>query len=309
MSPAQKECDVLGLGCTAVDDILYVHAYPTADTKVEVRLRERHCGGLTSTALVAAARLGAKCAFAGSLGGDDDSRFVLQTLRREGVNLKHLVRRDQARPVRSVIIVDERKRTRNIFFSTAQVLGADATLPSEKVILGARVLLVDRFGIPGMIRAARIARRAGLPVVGDFESSGYPRFAELLALTDHLILSASFARQLTGRRTPAAAAASLWRKDRGAVVVTCGAEGCWFLDPARSKAEPLPAYRVKAVDTTGCGDVFHGAYAAALARALPLAERVRFAAAAAALKATRHGGQAGIPRLADVEHFLENHRS
>lgn len=303
------KCDVLGLGCTAVDDILYVPAYPPADTKVEVRLRERHCGGLTSTALVAASRLGAKCAFAGTLGEDDDSRFVLQTLRREGINLQHLVRRDQARPVRSVIIVDERKRTRNIFFSTDHVLGADATLPSREVILAARVLVVDRFGIPGMIRAARIARRAGIPVVGDFESSRYPRFSELLALTDHLILSASFARQLSGCKTPTAAAKSLWSNGRSAVVLTCGAEGCWFLDSARNQPEHLPAYRVKAVDTTGCGDVFHGAYAAALARELPLGERMRFASAAAALKATRHGGQAGIPNLADVEYFLRYRRS
>jgi sugar/nucleoside kinase (ribokinase family) len=63
------------------------------------------------------------------------------------------------------------------------------------------------------------------------------------------------------------------------------------------------------VDTTGCGDVFHGAYASALARGLSLAERVRFAAAAAALKATRPGGQAGIPTRPEVEAFLQEHAS
>ena len=82
--------DILGLGCCAVDDILYVPAYPPPDAKVEVCARERHCGGLCATALVAGARLGARCAYAGTLGHDADSRFVLETLQREGDRKTHV---------------------------------------------------------------------------------------------------------------------------------------------------------------------------------------------------------------------------
>ena len=303
-----KRIDILGLGCAAVDDILYVPVYPAPDGKVEVRLRERHCGGLTATALVAGARLGARCAFAGTLGDDDESRFVLQTFRREAVDVQHLVRRPAAGPIRSVIVVDERRRTRNIFYDARSAVGADPRRPAREIILAARVLLVDRFGVPGMIRAARLARRAGIPVVGDFESSAGARFEELFGLTNHLILSGHFACRLARVRTPAAAARALWRSDRSAVVITCGAEGCWFLDRAQPEAVHWPAFRVRAVDTTGCGDVFHGAYAAGLARGWPLAERLRFASAAAALKAAHHGGQAGIPTLAAVQQFLQDHR-
>lgn len=296
--------DLLGLGCAAVDEILYVPAYPPADGKVEVRQRERHCGGLCATALVAAARLGARCSFAGTLGDDEGSRFVLDTFRREGVDTRQSVHRANAGPIRSVIVVDETRRTRNIFYHVPPRLGADAKLPAKEFILGARVLLVDRFGIPGMIRAARIARAAGIAVVADFESFRLPRFRELLALADHLVVSANFARQFTGAKTPALAAKKLWRKDRAAVVITCGAKGCWFLDADTAKPRHFPAFRVRAVDTTGCGDVFHGAYAAALARGLPMLERLRFASAAASLKATQRGGQAGIPARREVEAFL-----
>ena len=299
-----KRYDVLGIGCTAVDDILYVPQYPPADGKVEVRARERHCGGLCATALVAAARLGAKCAFAGTLGGDEESQFVRRTLKAEGIDTQHVVRRKEAGPVHSVIVVDEVERTRNIFYDASKALGADAKRPAREIIHSSRVLLVDRFGIPGMIRAARIARRAGIPVVGDFESFHLPRFKELLELTDHLIVSANFAKLLTGEKNPASAAKKLWRDDRSVVVITCGAEGCWFLDAATSKAKHLPAFQVKAVDTTGCGDVFHGAYAAALARGMTLKERLRVASATAALKARQHGGQAGIPTWREVEKFL-----
>ena len=85
--------DVLGLGCTAVDELLYVPEYPGADAKVRVRTRERQCGGLTATALVAAARLGARCIYAGTLGDDADSHFVLQTFAAEGVDTSFTMRR------------------------------------------------------------------------------------------------------------------------------------------------------------------------------------------------------------------------
>jgi sugar/nucleoside kinase (ribokinase family) len=306
----KKGFDVLGLGCTAVDDLIYVDAYPLPDVKARALRRERHCGGLTGTALVTASRLGARCAYAGVLGADDDSGFVLKSLEREGVDLNHVVRRAGAGPVQSVIVVDETHKTRNIFFDVNRPIGAHPKLPSEEVILSAKVLLVDIYGMPGMIRAARIARAAGIPVVGDFERSDVPRFGELIRLVDHLILPNDFACTLAGAKHPAAAAEKLWTafshpRARGRVViVTCGAGGCYCSHQRNREAEHWPAFKVKAIDTTGCGDVFHGAYAASLARGMELNERIRFASAAAALKAAQHGGQAGIPGRAAVEALL-----
>ena len=304
MSPGAA-FDVLGLGCTAVDDLLYVPAYPAPEEKVRVRRRERQCGGLTANALVAAARLGARCAFAGVLGDDEDSRFVLDAFRREGVDVTHRVFRPDARPIRSVVIVDESRQTRTILYDLTGSTGADPGLPPEEVIRSARVLFVDHYGVEGMTRAARVARAAGIPVVADLERGDWPGFDTLLALVDHLIVGFDFAARRTGEADPAAAARRLWAPDRAAVVVTCGGQGCWYL--GRETAGGVrhhPAFPVAVADTTGCGDVFHGAYAAALARGLPLEERVRLASAAAALKATRPGAQAGIPRRAEVERFL-----
>ncbi|MBI2941570.1 MAG: permease [Chloroflexi bacterium] len=308
MSDDASSYDVLGLGFTAVDDLIYVAAYPPPDAKAEVRRRDRQCGGLTATALVAASRLGAHCAYAGALGDDELSRFVVGRLTEERIDLAFLRRRTDARPVHSIIVVDEGRQTRNIFFDLQGVDGADIDWPPPAVIRSARVLFVDNCGVEGMIRAARIAREAGIPVVADLERDESPHFAELLGLVDHLILSYDFAQSylgITGEADPAAIAERLWTNGRSAVVITRGIQGCWYLaDPDPGSPRHQPAYQVKAVDTTGCGDVFHGAYAFALARGLGIAERVRLAAAAAALKATRRGGQAGIPTLAAVDEFL-----
>lgn len=301
----RKHIDVLGLGCAAVDDIVYVDEYPPADAKVRVLRRERHCGGLTATALVAAARSGVKCAFAGTLGFDDGSEFVLDTMRREKIDTRAVIRRKDAGPVRSVIVVDEIRRTRNVFADVSAVRGADSKRPPRAIIESARVLFVDHFGMDGNIRAARIARRSGIPIVSDFENHEAPRFDELLPLIDHPIFSHRMAELLTGEKRPAAAIQKLWSDARHIVIVTCGAHGVWYAG-RESSGNPrhFPAFQVNAIDTTGCGDVFHGAYAAALARGLALEERIRFASAAAALKATQHGGQAGIPNRSAVEKFV-----
>jgi sulfofructose kinase len=304
-----RSIDVLGLGAVAVDDLIYVEAYPPADVKTPVLRRERQCGGLTATALVAAARLGAKCAYAGVLGNDVSSEFVLDTFRAEKVDVSGVLRRRGTGPVQSAIVVDTTNNTRNIFGYYKNAVGAAARWPSETVIRSAKVLFVDHFGVPGMIRAARIARRAGVPVVADFERDPGGRFDELFGLVDHLILGEKFACKRTGESSAENAVRRLWNDDRAVVAVTCGACGCWFVDKANSsQPRHIPAFRVDTVDTTGCGDVFHGAYAASLARGLSLEERLRFASAAAAIKATHRGGQAGIPSLREVMKFLQSHR-
>src|SRR5262245_3177371 len=121
--------DVLGIGCVAVDDLLYLDDFPLHDTKVRVRMRQRQCGGLTATALVAAARLGASCAFAGVLGDDENSRFVLDTLRGEGIDIGPVVYRAGARPIHSTILVESGQQTRTILYDLAGSVGADPDAP------------------------------------------------------------------------------------------------------------------------------------------------------------------------------------
>ena len=297
--------DILGFGAVAVDDLIYVDEYPPAERKVRVRHRRRQCGGLTGTALVAAARLGSNCAYVGMLGNDELSQIVADGFAREGIDLAHCARSDDARPAHSTIIVDESRQTRTIFASLDGPIGAHPSEPDESLIRTAGVLLIDHHGLKGTLRAVKIGRAAGVPVVSDIERIPEPSFEALLDLVGHLIISERFAKELTGAENPAVAARSLWRNDREAVVVTCGDRGCWYLDASTDcDAHHCPAFSIDVVDTTGCGDVFHGAYAAALAEGQELPDRVVLASATAALKATKRGGQAGIPTRQSVEQFL-----
>ena len=289
-----------------MDELLYVDHYPPADSKTEVQQRDRQCGGLTATALVAASRLGSSCAYAGVLGEDEPSLFARSRLEQEGIDLSHAPCQAGASVTQSFIVVDQKTGSRAILFDRSGVVNIEGQAPPVDLIQQARVLLVDHFRIPAMLRAAGIARSANVAVVADLEDNTDPRFAELLEEVDHPILPRACAARLTGISDPAAATQALWNQERAAVVVTCGQEGCWFAaTDTKGAPQHQPAFVVDAVDTTGCGDVFHGAYAAALAQGLDLHKRIRFAAAAAALKATRRGGQAGIPTRSALDAFLQ----
>jgi len=296
--------DILGVGCATVDDLILVGSYPHADVKLRVKRMERQFGGLTGTALVAAAKLGGKCAFAGMLGSDDLSRSIEQNFLHYGIDVSHVVRRDDSKPIHAVIVVAEEEQTRTIFYEYDAPTGADTNGPGEEAIRACKVLFLDHLGIEGGIRAATIARDAAIPVVGDLEEVHDPKFSDLLDLVDHLVVSDDFARELTGAIDPPSALIGLWTSRRDTVVITCGREGAWFVTKENRTPHYQPAFEVKAVDTTGCGDVFHGAYALALARGFGAHDRVNFASAAAGLKATRTGGQLGAPTEDELSIFL-----
>lgn len=296
--------DVLGLGIAAVDDLLYVDAYPRPDSKVAVRARQRQGGGLTATALVAAARLGARAAYGGVLGDDELSRFTLRELEREGVDCAPVLRKGQAEPCHSVVVVDRSTGSRTILYSSERVLSRQPDEVTPDLIGQCRLLFVDYATGYGGLRAVRLAHDLGIEVVGDVERLTVPGAEELLHEIDHLIVGIEFAALATGEAQPGDMVRALFGSGRACCAVTAGDRGCWYAKQD-GEARHVPAYRVPVVDTTGCGDVFHGAYAAVVSFGESVDRAIEIATAAAALKATKPGGRAGIPDRDTVERFVQ----
>ena len=297
-----KQWDVLGFGAVTVDDLIYVERFPMPDTKVAVLDKQRQGGGLVGTALVAAARLGARTAYAGVLGDDDLSAYTLAEFKHEGVDCTPVLHRSDARPIHSMIIVDRTNGQRSIMASFVGVQWREPNDISVDLVTACRVLFVDHHAIAGQLCAAEIAHQYGIPVVADIERESEPRAEELVPLVDHLIVSIQYARRKTGESNPDRATQQL-AAGRTCCVVTAGEQGCWYAAHG-SEVKHFPAFPVHVVDTTGCGDVFHGAYAAMIAREESIERAVQIASAAAAMKATQPGGRAGIPTLAAIEQFL-----
>lgn len=304
MSPRERSdstLDVLGAGSLALDELLHVSRYPSGDTKTPVREHRVSLGGLSAQALVAAARLGASTAYAGVLGEGEDSRLARSLLVEEGIETRWIQDVPGARPIHSWIIIAEEPASRNVFFDLEGARGISRLDPD--LVRSCRVLLVDQHGLEGMVTAAEIAREAGIPVVADLD--GHPRGIEqLVDRADHLIVSREFAAKFTGHEDPRQAGPALLQADREAVVITRGEEGFDWWTPDEPGGQHAGAFEVQALNTTGCGDVFHGAYAFGLARGLELSARLELASATAALRASRRGGHEAVPRREEVVEFL-----
>ena len=299
----EKRWDVLGMGVTAVDDLLYIDRFPRPDTKIPVREAHRQGGGLTATALVAAARQGARAAYCGVIGSDDLSLYALAELEREGVDCSPSERSPRGHPYHSTVIVERGSGTRTILYQPGEI-EPSAELITEELISSCRVLYIEHHVPTTGLLAAKYARLHGIPVVADVETTSFPEREAFLKAVDHLIVGKTLAQELTGKSQIVEMVRALSGPERACAVVTDGERGCWF---AERGGEPraVAGHAVQVVDTTGCGDVFHGAYAAAIARGESPARAVEVANAAAAIKATQAGGRAGIPDLKTVEAWLD----
>jgi sugar/nucleoside kinase (ribokinase family) len=294
--------DVAGVGCVSIDGFLYVDAFRT-DDKGRIQAREQQPGGNIATALVAAAVLGARVAFVGRLSDQEDGALVRADLAAHGVDLQFALPDSEARPIRATIVVFQHG-DRFIAYDDATLIGL---LPGDDVtpLLLSRTVLLDTYALAPTV-AALGTDVSEISIVADVEGEVD---SDSLKKVQHLVLPMAFARRLTAESEPAAIVAALWNDQRSTVVITDGADGVWFRDAGSADCRHQPSFEVPVVDTTGCGDVFHGAYAVALARGFDASERVRFAAAAGAICATGRGGRGRLPTEDDIVDLLSIRRS
>jgi ribokinase len=298
---------VIGLGQCSLDILGQVDNYPALDEKAELNSLLVQGGGPVATALVTLSRLGVPVAIAGAVGDDDFGRQIREGLIQENVDCTYLMQSSQSASQVAFVAVDA-KGHRNIFWHRGT---AHPVIPKRLPSLlsdSVRILHLDGLHLDPAIAAAKLARCQAVITVLDAGTlrSG---IEELLPFIDYLVVSEKFARQFVGRDDPEAAIQGLL--SYGSVVVTVTMGGSGSLSMGKS-GQPFhqPAFVVETIDTTGCGDVFHGGYIYGLLQDWPLQRTVRFAAACAALKSRVLGGRTAIPTLQEVESFLscqDNH--
>jgi len=293
---------VVCLGHGALDHVFAVDTLPRGSAKVRASAYAITGGGMAANAAVAIARLGGSAHWWGRVGDDDTGRAIRAGLAAEGVDCAGSVTVDGARSSASAVIVDrEGERMLANFRGEGLESASAATLPLADIPRFATVLADIRWpdGAHALFTAARAA---GVPSVLDADVGDSQAIARLLPLADHALFSEQGLREWTGDAdiAPALERAAA----RGCVVaaVTLGERGVVWRHAHRTFT--LPACAVRAVETLGAGDVFHGAYALAVAEGTPIVDAMRFASAAAALKCAAAGGRATFPRRADVDRVV-----
>ncbi len=292
-----KDIQVIGLGQACLDYLGRLRFYPEEDDKCELIDLHIQCGGPASTALVTLSRLGIKTSFLGSISDDTFGIEILQGLKEEKVDSTFLkITPGYTSQFAFIAITESGNRT--IFWNRGSVPHLRAGDVDLDPFSKARILHVDGLMIEAAQEAARQARSIGLKVVMD---AGTMREGskKLASLVDVLIASERFAEPMVGELSPPEKALeALGQLGPKEVIITLGSRGSIGLSGEEIIFQK--AFPIVAVDTTGAGDVYHGAYIYGLLQGWDMQECMRFASATSAMKCREIGARKGIPYLEEI---------
>lgn len=294
--------DVLGIGLNATDTLLLVREFPPYAGKVPFDRELLSPGGQVATAIVACATLGLRTKYIGTIGDDTRGQIQRHSLEATGVDIGGLIVREGCPNQTAYIVVDERTGERTVLWQRAACLRLDPSEIRTEDITSASLLHIDGYDLEAAAYAASTARQHGIPVSLDVDTV-YPGFDSVLKQIDYLVAGSGWPAKWTGESDAFLALSCLQREyalpiaamtlgDRGALALQ---HGQWAYSPA---------FEVPCADTTGAGDVFHGAFCYAMLARMPLREALDFSNAAAALNCTAIGARGHIPTRSEVDSLL-----
>lgn len=301
MNP-MPEFDVVGVGLNATDTLLVAPRFPAYGGKAPFHEEILSPGGQVASAIVACAAWGLKTKYIGTVGDDERGRIQLESLRAAGVDIEHVQMRPGCASQSAYIVIDRSTGERTVLWRRDDCLRIAPSEISPGQITAARLLHIDGHDTPAVEHAARIARGAKIPVTVDVDTI-YHGFDRVLPYVDYLIASSEFPVQWTNQSDPFEALATIEREYKMRVAaMTLGSHGALALE--RGKFHYSPAFVVDCVDTTGAGDVFHGAFCYAVLQGMSLPDSLEFSNAMAALNCTALGARGGIRGVADAKTLM-----
>jgi sulfofructose kinase len=295
----KQPCVICVGGSATIDHIFLVDEVKLPSAKVAANDFVETGGGMGANAAVAVQRLGGKAMYWGRVGDDETGEQVIALFEHEGIDVSGLRRLSGYRTKIATILIDARGE-RLVVSSQPQGYPSDATwLPVEHVAECDAVLADTRWPA-GAQRLFDAAATYGKPSVFDGDGGDPHQVRATARLANHPFFSQTMLASFE-LGEPLHALPQLFGGRNVVCGVTLGAAGVMWFDGDRMHSTPSP--RINAVDTLAAGDAWHGAFALALAERKDLPAAIEFASAVAALKCTRFGGRAGIPRRDEFERW------
>lgn len=297
--------EVIGLGASTIDIISLVDHFPKGKEVQQVLDMTIQGGGPVATAMVTLSRLGAKSGMIDTIGDDWRGLLIQEEFQREGVDIGYVEVSRGCVSATSCIIVTRSDGVRAIMFSPGSAKELSLTYAHRTAIESAKFLHISGRHWDACMQAVRIARATGVQVSFDGGADRYrPLLRELVPLTDVCIVARDFAEKYTGMVELPKAAELIEKDGPRLVVITDGIRGS-YIHSREGISFHQPAYILpEVVDTTGCGDSYHGAFLFGLLREYGLKQTASLASATAALNSKRLGGRSALPTLKEVENFL-----
>ncbi|MGI6368907.1 MAG: carbohydrate kinase family protein [Anaerolineae bacterium] len=300
---------VVGVGMACLDVLIRLRDMPTWERGGRISAFGFDGGGPVGTAMVAVQKLGVSAGYLGTVGTDRVAALKLGFLTEYGVDVSRVAVREG--PETSIVIVYVDEVTGERTFAGVRREGERAVplLPSEldrDYVLSADYLHLDGMNYEAGMEAARWIKAAGKTVVYDGHKTNADtvpqQVRDAISLVDVLICGEGFGHALTGQSDLYEAGRAALDLGPRIVVQTEGARGSYTV--TRDERFHVPAFEVPVIDTTGAGDVFHGAYIVGMSHGWGLQDVARFATAVSAIKCTGLGGRAPIPSFDQVMSFL-----
>lgn len=288
---------VLGVGINATDTVIRLPRFPTVDSKVEVTSAEIKAGGQVASAMVACRRWGLRARYAGKVGDDSAGQFQREEMDREDVEAHWITARGEASQS-AFILVDEPSGERTVLWKRDPAIALRPEDMRREWLKGATALLVDGHDTAAAALVAQWAREERIPVIADLDNR-YPGVEGLLRFADYPVTSKDFPGRLTGERDLLRALPKMHAQFKCRLTgATLGRLGVIVWDGRQFVL--CPGFLVNAIDTTGAGDVFHGAFLYGLVHGREVKEILEFSCAAAALNCESLGARGGIRSLEEI---------
>ncbi len=295
--------EMVGIGSTVYDTLMVVDRFPTEDTKREGIETKVQGGGPCATALVAARKLGVSAAYMGTIGDDPFGRFMMDDFAHWDIDTTCVRRVADAVSFHSVVLLSQASTSRTCIWNRGTVPQPTEADIDFDVLSHAKVLHLDGHMLNAAIDAAKYCREHGVKVSHDAGGT-YSGVENLMPYVDYLIPSEEFALKMTGEKNAEDAAKKLYDTYHPELLVlTQGVRGGILLDEKGLRR--YASYKVDAKDTNGCGDTFHGAFAAAKIKGLNNDDACKYASAAAAIKCTRLGARYAMATDEECRAFLK----
>ncbi|MGA9884179.1 MAG: PfkB family carbohydrate kinase [Candidatus Acidiferrales bacterium] len=289
---------VVGVGINAMDTVIRLPHFPTPDSKMELLSAEPMPGGQVASAMVACRRWGLRARYVGKIGNDVAGACQRTEMKREGIDARWIVAKGR-RSQFSFILVDQASGERTVLWNRDPKIALRPDDLKHSWIRGAAALLVDGHDTKAAALVSRWAREDGIPVVGDLDNR-YPKVEALLEYVDYPITSKDFPERLTGESNLLKSLPMIHAQFK-CRLTTATLGGCGVIAWDGVRFLYCPAFTVNPVDTTGAGDIFHGAFVHGLVQGWSFEEILEFGCAAAALNCLAPGARGGIAPLKKIE--------
>ena len=294
--------DVVGVGLNATDTLILLSHFPAYAGKVAFERETLSPGGQVASAMVTCAKLGLRVKYIGTVGDDERGRIQMASLQAGGINLDDVEVRKNCPNQTAYILIDQTTGERTVLWKRDDCLRLEPESITDEKIACARLLHIDGHDTAAVARAAEIARRHGIPVTVDVDTI-YHGFDRVLPLVDYLVASSEFPVAWTNQHDPFRALQTIQEEYHIPVAaMTLGALGA--LARVDGRFIYSPAFVVNCVDTTGAGDVFHGAFCYAVLQKMPMREALEFSNAMAALNCTALGARGRIAAIEDARALM-----